>query len=100
MQYIHHTTSGIRSSALATYLVLETKSFSNYCILNIHNGCETRSLILREEHGLTVFENRVLRSIFEPKRDEVTGGWRNLHNEELNKLYSSPSIIRIIKSWG
>jgi hypothetical protein len=45
-----------------------------------------------------VFENRVLRRIFGPKRDEVTGGWRKLHNEELNNLYYSPSIIRIIKS--
>jgi hypothetical protein len=52
---------------------------------------------LKEEHRLRVFENRVLR-IFGPKRDEVTGGWRNLHNEELHNLYSSPSIIRMIKS--
>jgi hypothetical protein len=61
-------------------------------------GCETWSLTLRKEHRLRVFENRVLRSIFGPKRDEVTGGWRKLHNEELNNLYSSPSIIRMIKS--
>jgi hypothetical protein len=53
---------------------------------------------LREEHRLRVFENRVLRRIFGPKRDEVTGEWRKLHNEELHDLYSSPSIIRIIKS--
>jgi hypothetical protein len=49
-------------------------------------------------HRLRVFENRVLRRIFGPKRDEVTGGWRKLHNEELHNLYSSPSIIRMIKS--
>jgi hypothetical protein len=55
------------------------------------------SLTLREEHRLTVFENRVLRRIFAPKRDEVTGGWRKLHNEELHGLYSSPSIVRVIK---
>jgi hypothetical protein len=61
-------------------------------------GCETWSLTLREEHRLRVFENRVLRRIFGPKRDEVTGGWRKLHNEELRDLYSSPSIIRMIKS--
>jgi hypothetical protein len=59
---------------------------------------ETWSLTLREEHTLRVFENRVLRRIFGPKRDEVTGGWRKLHNEEFHNLYSSPSIIRVIKS--
>jgi hypothetical protein len=53
---------------------------------------------LREEHRLRVFENRVLRGIFGPKRDEVTGGWRQLHNEELHNLYSSASIIRMTKS--
>jgi hypothetical protein len=58
----------------------------------------TWSLTLREEHRLRVFENRVLRRTFGSKRDEVTGGWRKLHNEELHNLYSSPSIIRIIKS--
>jgi hypothetical protein len=61
-------------------------------------GCETWSLTLREEHILRVFENRVLRRIFGSKRDEVTGEWRKLHSEELRDLYSSPSIIRIIKS--
>jgi hypothetical protein len=61
-------------------------------------GCGTWSLTLREEHRLRVFENRVLRRIFVPKRDEVTGGWRKLHNEELHNLYSLPSIIRVIKS--
>jgi hypothetical protein len=60
--------------------------------------CETWSLTLSEEHRLRVFENRVLRRIFGPKRDEVTGGWRKLHNEELHKLYTSPRIIRMIKS--
>jgi hypothetical protein len=60
-------------------------------------GCETWSLILREEHRLRMYENRVLR-IFKPKGDEVTGGWRKLHDEELHNLYSSPSIIRMIKS--
>jgi hypothetical protein len=53
---------------------------------------------LRNEHRLKVFENRVLRRILGPKRDEVTGGWRKLHNEELHNLYSSPSIIRTIMS--
>jgi hypothetical protein len=59
--------------------------------------CETWSLTLREEHGLRVFEKRVLRRIFGAKRDEVTGKWGKQHNEELHDLYSSPSIIRIIK---
>jgi hypothetical protein len=53
-----------------------------------------------EEHKLRVFENRVLRRILGPKRDGVTGGWKKLHNGELHNLYSSPSIIRIIKSRG
>jgi hypothetical protein len=61
-------------------------------------GCENWPLTLREEYRLGVFENRVLRRIFGPRRDEVTGGLRKLHNEELHNLYSSPSIIRIIKS--
>jgi len=53
---------------------------------------------MREERRLRVFENRVLRKTFGPKRDEVTGEWRKLHNEELNDLYSSPNIVRVIKS--
>jgi hypothetical protein len=61
-------------------------------------GSETWSLTVREERKLRVFENRVLRRIFGPKRDRVMGGWRKLHNKELHDLYSSPSIIRIIKS--
>jgi hypothetical protein len=61
-------------------------------------GCETLSLTLREEHRLRVFKNRVLSRIFGPKRDEVTGGWRKLHNEELHGLYSSPSIVSVIKA--
>ena len=59
---------------------------------------KTWSLTLREEHRLRVFENRVLRRIFGPKRDGVTREWRKLHNGELNDLYSSPSIVRVIKS--
>jgi hypothetical protein len=60
--------------------------------------CETWPLTLREEHRLRVFENRVLRKIFGSKRGKVRGGWRKLHNEELHNLYSSPGIIRMIKS--
>jgi hypothetical protein len=61
-------------------------------------GCETWYLTLREEHRLRVFENWVLRRIFGPKRDEVMGEWRKLHNEELQNLYSSPDIITQVKS--
>ena len=61
-------------------------------------GCESWSLTLKEEHRLRVFENRVLRRIFGPRRDGVTGKCRKLHNEELNDLYSSPNIVRVIKS--
>jgi hypothetical protein len=60
-------------------------------------GCETWSLTLREEQRLRVFENRMLRRIFGPKRDEATREWRRLHKEELNDLYSSPNIIMAIK---
>jgi len=61
-------------------------------------GCETWSLTLREERKLRVFESMVLRRIFGTRRDEVTGEWRRLHNEELNDLYPSPIIVRVIKS--
>ena len=61
-------------------------------------GCEIWSLTLREERRLRVSENRVLRGIFGPKRGEVTGEWRKLHNEELHDLYCSPYIVRMIKS--
>jgi len=61
-------------------------------------GCETWSLTLREERKLRVFEKKVLRRIFGSRRDEVTGEWRRMHNEELNDFYSSPNIVRVIKS--
>jgi hypothetical protein len=61
-------------------------------------GCETWSLTPREERRLRVFENMVLRRIFGAKRNKLTGGWRKLHNEELNDLYCSPNIVRVIKS--
>jgi hypothetical protein len=61
-------------------------------------GCETWSLALSAEHRLRVFKNRLLRGIFGSKRNEVTGEWRRIHNKELYALYSSPDIIRMIKS--
>jgi hypothetical protein len=67
-----------------------------YVFIFITNS--TLSLTLREERRLRVFENKVLRRIFGPRRDGVTGDWRRLHNEELNDLYSSPNIGRVIKS--
>jgi hypothetical protein len=60
-------------------------------------GSENSTLILREEHRLGVIENRVLRITFAPKEEEVTGGWRKLHNRKLNNLCSSPNIIGMIK---
>ena len=60
-------------------------------------GCETLLLTLREERRVKVFENRVLRRVFGPKRDEVTGEWRKLRNEELSDLYYLPNIVRVVK---
>jgi hypothetical protein len=77
---------------------LKTRIYKTIILPVVLYGCETWSLALREEHRLRVFENRVLRRIFGLKRDEVTGEQRKLHNEELHDLYSSPIIIRIIKS--
>ena len=68
------------------------------CWYTLLYGCETWSLTLREEHRLWVFENRVLRRIFGPKRDVVRGEWRKLRNEELNDLYSSSNTVQLIKS--
>jgi hypothetical protein len=72
--------------------------YKNVILPVVLYGCETCSLTLKEEHKLRVSVNRVLRRIFRPKRDGMTGGWRKLHNKELHNLYCSPSIIRIIKS--
>jgi len=73
---------------------LKIKIYSTIILPVVLYGCETWSMTLREERKLRVFENMVLRKIFEPRRDEVTGEWRRLHNEELNDLYSLPNIVR------
>jgi len=86
---------------ISSNLLSENLNFEIYRIISLPivlYGCETWSLILREERRLRVFENRVLRRIFGPKRDEVTGEWRKLRDEELNDLYSSPNFVRAIKS--
>jgi hypothetical protein len=77
---------------------LKIKIYKTIILPVVLYGCETWSLTLKQEHKLRVFDNRVLRRIFGPKKDEVKGEWRKLHNKELRDLYSSPSIIRIIKS--
>jgi hypothetical protein len=74
---------------------LKIKIYKRIILPVVLYGCETWSLTLREEHRLMVFENRVLRVIFGPKRDEVTGEWRKLHSGELHNLYSSPDIRQI-----
>ena len=77
---------------------LKIKIYRTIILPVVLYGCETWSLTLREERRLRVFENRVLRSLFGPKRNEVIGEWRKLHNEELRDLYSLPNIVRVVKS--
>jgi hypothetical protein len=88
-------------SLLSSYLLsrnVKIKIYKTIILPVVLYGCETWSFILREEHRLRVFENRVLRRIFGPERVEVMGEWRMLHSGELHNLYSSPNIIRQIKS--
>ena len=84
------------SSLLFKYI--QIKIYRTTILPVVIYGCETWSFILRDEHRLRMFENRVLRRMFGPKRDEVTGYLRRLHNKDLCDLYSSPNIIRVIKS--
>jgi hypothetical protein len=93
----YHSVQNILSSRLLSKNV-KVRIYKTVILPVVLYGCETWFLTIREEHKLRVFQNRVLRRIFGPKRVRVTGGWRKLHNEELHNLYSSPSIIRIIKS--
>jgi hypothetical protein len=92
----YHSVQNILSSSLL-FKSVKIKVHRTIILPVVLYGCETWSRTLREECRLRVFENRVLR-IFGPKRDEVTGEWRRLHNKELYALYSSPNIIRVIKS--
>ena len=85
-------------ACLCTEARLGILHFLTLCIASVLNGCETWLLTLREEGRPWGFENRVQRRIFWPKRDEVTGEWKRLHNKELYALYSSPHIIRVIRS--
>ena len=105
-QQLFSSSSSNRSSHLVQNLLssrllsknLKIKIYRTIILPMVLYGCETWSLTLREERRLMVFENRVLRKVYGPKRDEVTGEWRRLHNEELNDLYSLPNIVRVVKS--
>jgi hypothetical protein len=79
------------SSSRLLYENVKIKSYRTIILLVVSFGCETWSLTIREGHRLRVFESRVLRRVFGPKRDEVTGGWRKLLNEERHNPYSSPN---------
>jgi len=93
----YHPVQNLLSSRLLSKN-LKIKIYRTIILPVVLYGCETWSLTLRKERKLRVFENMVLRKIFGPRRDEVTGEWRRLCNEELNDLNSSPNIVRVIKS--
>jgi len=93
----YHSVQNLSSSRLLSKN-LKIKIHRTIILSVVLYGCETWSLTLREERKLRVFENMVLRRIFGPRRDEVMGEWRRLHNEEINDLYSSPNIVWVIKS--
>jgi hypothetical protein len=92
-----HSVQSLLSSRLLSRNV-KVKIYETIFLPVVLYGCETWSVTLREEHRLRVFENRVLRGVFGPKSDEVTGEWRKLHSGELHNLYSSPDTIGQIKS--
>jgi len=93
----YHSVQSLLSSRLLSKK-LKTKIYRTIILSVVLYGYEAWSLRAREERKLSVFENIVLSRIFGPRRDEVTGEWRRMHNEELNGLYSSPNIVRVIKS--
>jgi len=92
-----HSVQNLLSSRLLSKN-LKIKIYRSIILPIVLYGCENWSLTLREERKLRVFVNKVLRRIFGPRSDEVTGDWTRLHNEELNDLYCSPNIVRVIKS--
>jgi hypothetical protein len=96
LNILHSVATKLSSRLLSRKL--KVKTYKTIMLQVVLYGCETWPLTLRKEHRLRVFENRVLRRIFGAKRDEVTGEWRKLHNGELHNLYSTPDIIRQIKS--
>jgi hypothetical protein len=91
----YHSVQNLLSSRLLSKNI-KIKIYKTIILPVVLYGCKTWYLTLRAEHRLRVFENRVSRTIFWPKRDEVTGGWRKLHNEKLHNLYSSPSIMIVL----
>jgi hypothetical protein len=92
----YHSVQNLLSSRLLPKNV-KIRIYKTIILPVVLYGCDTWSLTLREKHRLRVFENRMLRKILGPKSDEVTGGWMKLHYKDLRDLYSSPSIIRMIK---
>ena len=95
MSCVYDTVLSLRSALCSLFFCQRSRMLILRVVLY---GCETWSLTLRKEYRLRVFENRVLRRIFGTKRNEVTGKWRRLHNEELYSLCSSLNIFRVIKS--
>jgi hypothetical protein len=93
----YYSVQNLLSSCLLSK-TLKVKIYRTIILAVVLFGCETWSLTLREERRLRVFENRVLRRLFGPKRDEVTGEWRKLYKEELRDIYSLPNIVWVVKS--
>jgi hypothetical protein len=92
----YHSVHKLLSSRFIS-INLKIKIYRTIILPMVLCGCEAWSLTLKEERRLRVFENRVLRRVFGPKRDEVTGEWRKLHNEELNDLYFLPKIVLLLR---
>src|SRR5215469_14235415 len=93
----YYSVQNLLSSSLLSK-TLNIKIYRTIILPVVLYGCETWSLTMGEERRLRVFENMVLKRVFGPKRDEVRGEWRKLHNEELRDLYSLPNIVRVVKS--